>query len=201
MAAVALVSGRGSNLAALLEAIRSGRLAGLQIVAVIADRPQTGAEALARHAGIDVQVVDFRGFASRSDFDRELLSAVESRRPALLLALGFMRIFSAELVERYKHRLINIHPSLLPAFPGMHGQRQAFEYGVKLAGCTVHFVDQGLDSGPIILQAAVPVNETDDEAALAARILTEEHRILTEAVDLFVRGKLRIEGRRVRILE
>lgn len=195
--AVALVSGRGSNLQAILDALAAGELRGFALVAVIADRPNIRALDVAAAAEIPVQVVDYRSFSDRAAFDHALHQAVQSFAPDFLLALGFMRLFSAPLVAEFRLRLINIHPSLLPAFPGIHAQRQALEYGAKIAGCTVHFVDEGVDSGPIIAQAAVAVLDDDTVESLSARILVEEHRILKEAISLFVDDRLQIEGRRV----
>lgn len=195
--AVALVSGRGSNLQAILDALSGGELRGFALVAVIADRPNIRALDVAAAAEIPVQVVDYRAFSDRAAFDHALHQAVQSFAPDFLLALGFMRLFSAPLVAEFRLRLINIHPSLLPAFPGIQAQRQALEYGAKIAGCTVHFVDEGVDSGPIIAQAAVAVQDGDTVESLSARILVEEHRILKEAISLFMDDRLQIEGRRV----
>ncbi len=195
--AVALVSGRGSNLQAILDALSGGELRGFALVAVIADRPNIRALDVAAAAEIPVQVVDYRAFSDRAAFDHALHQAVQLFAPDFLLALGFMRLFSAPLVAEFRLRLINIHPSLLPAFPGIQAQRQALEYGAKIAGCTVHFVDEGVDSGPIIAQAAVAVQDGDTVESLSARILVEEHRILKEAISLFVDDRLQIEGRRV----
>lgn len=189
---VVLISGRGSNLRALLEA-------GLPVVGVISNRPDAGGLAIARSHGIDTAVVDHQRFAGREIFDAELARTIDGFRPDLVVLAGFMRILTAGFVERYAGRLINIHPSLLPAFTGLDTHRRALEAGVKLHGCTVHFVTAALDHGPIIAQAAVPVLTGDDEAALAARVLAQEHRIFPAAIRWFLEGRLTIEGMRVRV--
>lgn len=189
---VVLISGRGSNMEALLAA-------GLPVVAVIANRPDAGGLALAQSRGIATAVVDHRGHASREAFDSALADAIDSHRPDLLVLAGFMRVLTPSFVRRYAARMINIHPSLLPAFTGLDTHRRALEEGVKLHGCTVHFVTDTLDHGPIIAQAAVPVLADDTERTLAARVLAQEHRILPAAVRWFLDGRLTIEGLRVRV--
>jgi phosphoribosylglycinamide formyltransferase 1 len=198
--AVALASGRGSNFAAILDARSKGRLANLDLTRLIVDREDTGAAQLAKQSGLPVTILNYSSYPGRAEFQAALASAVLAEKPDLLLTLGFMRILPGELVRPLAGRIINIHPSLLPAFPGMRSPRAALQYGVRIAGCTAHFVDEGVDSGPIIFQAAVPVLPDDDETRLAERILVEEHRILTDAVELFCQAKLKIEGRIVRIL-
>ncbi len=195
-----LASGRGSNFAAILSACAEGRLANLELTRLIVDREGTGAAELAKQHGVPVTILNYASFPGRAEFQAALTTAVLAEKPDLLLTLGFMRILPGELVRPLAGRIINIHPSLLPAFPGMRSPRAALEYGVRIAGCTAHFVDEGVDSGPIIFQAAVPVLPNDDETRLADRILVEEHRILTDAVNLFCQDKLKIEGRIVRIL-
>lgn len=189
---VVLISGRGSNLRALLEA-------GLPVVCVISNRPDAGGLAIARTHGVDTAVVDHRRFSARESFDAELANTIDGFRPDVVVLAGFMRILTAGFVERYAGRLINIHPSLLPAFTGLDTHRRALDAGVKLHGCTVHFVTAALDHGPIIAQAAVPVLAGDDEAALAARVLAQEHRIFPAAIRWFLEDRLKIDGMRVRV--
>ncbi len=198
--ATVLASGRGSNFAAVLAARAADRLTDLELTRLIVDRENTGAERLARERGLPVTVLEYGTYPGRTEFQAALTAAVLTEAPDLLLTLGFMRILPGDLVRPLAGRIINIHPSLLPAFPGMRSPRAALEYGVRIAGCTAHFVDEGVDSGPIIFQAAVPVLPDDDESRLADRILVEEHRILLDAVELFCQQKLKIEGRIVRIL-
>lgn len=192
MNVVVLISGRGSNLGALLDA-------GLPVnfSAVISNREDAAGLALARSHGIDAIVVAHRSYPSREAFEIALADAIDRHHPRLVVLAGFMRILGASFVARYAARMINIHPSLLPSFPGLDTHRRALEAGVKIHGCTVHFVTPALDHGPIIAQAAVPVLENDDEAALAARVLAEEHRILPQAVRWFAEGRLAMESGRV----
>lgn len=197
MRTVALASGRGSNFAAVLAAVQAGTLSQVEIVGLVTDRTNTGAAALARENSISLREVDFGTYQDRAQYNEDFASAVREFSPDLVLALGYMRILDADFVGEYRGRLINVHPSLLPAFPGMRAQRQAFEYGVKLAGCTVHYVDVGVDSGPIIAQRAIAVPEGCDLDQLEALILGLEHETLVEAVGLHSAGLLRIEGRRV----
>ena len=191
---VVLISGRGSNLQALLAA-------GLpvQIAAVISNNEDARGLDLARSRGIPAIVVPHRGYPSREAFDSALAAAIDRHAPALVVLAGFMRILTPGFVSRYAGRLINIHPSLLPSFAGLGTHRRALDAGVKVHGCTVHFVTPELDHGPIIAQAAVPVLEDDTEAALAARVLAAEHRILPQAVRWFAEGRLVIAGARVRV--
>lgn len=197
---LSLASGRGSNFQAVVRAIQGGRIPEGRAVGLIVDRQGTGAADFAAANDIPVSIVDYRSFPSRAEFDRAFAAAVDSHRPDLILALGYMRIIHSDLVERYQTRILNIHPSLLPAFPGMNAQKQAHEYGVKVTGATVHYLDSGVDTGPIVIQAAVTLPEGIAADALADRILDEEHRIIVEAVGLHCAGRLRVEGRRVRIL-
>ena len=174
---------------------------GVQVAAVIANRADAGGLALARAQGIATEVVDHKSFATRALFDEALAAAIKGHdpdaKPALVVLAGFMRVLTAGFVAEFDGRLVNIHPSLLPSFPGLESQKQALDYGVKFAGCTVHFVDENLDAGPIILQSAVPVLDSDDEHTLSARILKEEHRIYTQAVKIILEGNYKIAGRRV----
>jgi len=191
-----LVSGRGSNLQALLDA-SARREYPAEVVVVISDRERAPALDRARAAGVEALFVDPKDFADRESFDLALVRELTARRVDLACNAGFMRILSAAYVRAFAGKAMNIHPSLLPAFPGLHAQRQALEHGAKVAGVTVHFVDEGLDAGPIILQASVPVLPDDTEESLSARILAEEHRLYPEAVRLFAEGRLAIVGRRV----
>jgi phosphoribosylglycinamide formyltransferase 1 len=189
---VILISGRGSNMQAIaLRCAAEGWPA--QVVAVIANRPDAAGLAFAQQRGIATAVVDHRAFASRDAFDAALADAIDAHRPDLVVLAGFMRILGAGFVRRYEGRMLNIHPSLLPAFPGLHTHRRAIEAGCKLAGATVHFVTPELDHGPIVAQAAVPVLPGDDEDTLAARVLAREHVIYPLAVRWFVEGQLRLE--------
>jgi phosphoribosylglycinamide formyltransferase-1 len=193
-----LVSGSGSNLQAIIEAVEAGRIHG-EIALVVSNRPDAYGLVRAQKHGIRTLAIEHRSFAERRDFDYELARVLEEAGVELVVLAGFMRVLGAEFLSRFPDRVINIHPALLPAFPGTHGQGDAFDYGVKLAGCTVHFVDEKVDHGPIIIQAAVPVLDSDDRDALAARILKCEHRIFPRALALYCAGRLKIEGRRVRI--
>jgi phosphoribosylglycinamide formyltransferase-1 len=191
-----LVSGRGSNLGAILEACaRPGFPA--HVAVVISDRERAVALERARAAGVEALWINPKDFADREAFDGALVRELSARHVGLVCNAGFMRILSPVYVRAFAGRALNIHPSLLPSFPGLHAQRQALDHGAKVAGATVHFVDEGMDSGPIVLQAAMPVEPGDTEETLAARILVQEHRIYPEAIRLFAEGRLRIEGRRV----
>ena len=194
-----LASGRGSNFQAIIDSVESGRLE-VTIASLITDNPQAYAIERAERAGIPVQLVDFASYAKRSGYEAALLQAMEDSSADLFVLAGYMRILEGMVVRRFLGRLINIHPALLPSFPGLHAQEQALRHGVKISGCTVHFVDEGMDTGPIILQRCVPVLDDDDEESLSARILAQEHIALPEAIGLFCEGRLKIEGRRVRIL-
>ena len=194
-----LVSGRGSNLQALLDA-SARRDYPAEVVVVISDRERAAALERARAARVEVLYVNPKDFADREAFDLRLVSELTARRVGLVCTAGFMRILSPAFTRAFAGRAMNIHPSLLPAFPGLHVQRQALDYGVKVAGATVHFLDEGaVDTGPIILQSSVPVLPDDTEDTLAARILIEEHRLYPEAVRLFAEGRLSIAGRRVTV--
>ena len=194
-----LVSGRGSNLQAIMDRISEGALP-LVIQVVISD--QEGAYALKRAelAGIKTVTVARKACLDKEEFEGRIDAALRAAEVELVVLAGFMRILSPGFVKRWHHRIINIHPALLPSFPGLHGQKQAADYGVKFSGCTVHFVDEGTDSGPIILQKVVPVLDDDTEDTLADRILVEEHKALPEALALWAAGRLKIEGRKVRTL-
>jgi len=191
---VVMISGRGSNLQALLDASLPA-----PVVAVISNNPAAGGLAIAAARGVATRVLDHRGYAERETFDRALAQALDAFAPDLLVLAGFMRILTPWFVQRYAGRVINIHPSLLPAFTGVHTHRRALEAGVRLHGCTVHFIAPLVDHGPIIVQAAVPVLAQDTEETLAERVLVQEHRILPQAVRWFLDGRLRFEGGRVSV--
>jgi len=185
-------------MAAVLAAEKAGQLSG-RIVAVISNRPEAAGLAIASNQGVATAVINHKSYEDRQGFDHALAAAVEYYRPDLVLLAGFMRMLGAEFVARYQNRLINIHPSLLPAFPGLHTHRRALAEGVKIHGCTVHFVTESLDRGPIVAQAAVAVRDGDDEATLAARVLEMEHVVLPRAVRWFCEDRLTVEGNRVHI--
>ena len=190
-----LLSGRGSNFQAIHEAIENKTL-DAEIVLVLSNRPDAPGIERARGYGYDAQVVDHKTFANRAAHEEEVLRLLDAARPDFIVLAGYMRLLSASFVERWRDRILNIHPSLLPAFPGVDAQAQAVAYGVKVSGCTVHFVDENLDAGPIIVQRTVPVHENDDASTLAARILEQEHEAYVEALRK-LSGGCRIEGRRV----
>jgi phosphoribosylglycinamide formyltransferase-1 len=190
-----LISGRGSNLQALIEAIGDGRLQAT-IGVVISNRADAAGLVRARQAGIEAIVVDHRAFPSRDEFDRALVRELQARGVTVVCLAGFMRLVGAPLIDAFPNAILNIHPSLLPAFPGVDAQRQALEHGVKVAGATVHLVTLDLDGGPIVLQSAVPVRDDDTPETLSARILIEEHRLYPEAVGIVLDGGWTVEGRR-----
>jgi phosphoribosylglycinamide formyltransferase-1 len=191
-----LVSGRGSNLKAIMDSIEKGYIKNATVNVVISNKANAYALERARNHGIDAVFLDPDEY-DRDEYDRAILNVLSQYNIDLLLLAGYFRLLGNEIIIAYRNRIMNIHPSLLPAFKGLHAQKQAFEYGVKVAGCTVHFVDEGLDSGPIIIQKCVPVLTGDTEETLTARILEQEHVIYPEAVRLFTEGKLKIEGRNV----
>ena len=197
-----LASGRGSNLQAIIEAIEAGQVQA-QIVAVISNKKDAMALERARKHNLPDLFLDPKPFAgqpdSREAYDRALLDILQQRNVELVLLAGYMKIVTAILVNAFANRMMNIHPSLLPSFPGLEVQKKAIDWGCKLAGCTVHFVTEGVDEGPIILQAAVPVLDSDTPEVLAARILEQEHKIYPRAVQLFAEGRLKVDGRRVLI--
>lgn len=193
-----LLSGRGSNFEALADSVAAGRIPNAEIAIVVSNRENAPGIEKARARGIDARVIPSRGL-EREAYDRQVVEALREKNVDLVCLAGYMRLLSPYFVKAFANRILNIHPSLLPAFPGLEPQRQALEHGAKFSGCTVHFVDENLDAGPIILQAAVPIEDSDTEETLAARILREEHRIYSEAVRLVLEGRVRIEGRRVLI--
>ncbi|WP_447599026.1 phosphoribosylglycinamide formyltransferase [Nitrospira sp. Nam80] len=199
-----LLSGRGSNLQAVIDAVEAGTLSATIAVVISNKRDAAGLERARKHGVPDV-FLDPKPFAgqpdSRDAYDRALLDLLRKHEVELVLLAGYMKIVTPVLVKAYEHRMMNIHPSLLPSFPGLEVQKKAIDHGCKIAGCTVHFVTEGVDEGPIIIQAAVPIHETDTAEILAARILEQEHRIYPRAVQLYAEGRLRVEGRRVVVRE
>ncbi|PKL61389.1 MAG: phosphoribosylglycinamide formyltransferase [Methanomicrobiales archaeon HGW-Methanomicrobiales-2] len=193
-----LASGRGSNFQAVIDAIAAGEIPAV-CVGLVTDNPRAYAIERAEGAGIPVTVVDYARFPSKAAYEEALLAAMQGCRADLFVLAGYMRILGAGIVHEFSGRMMNIHPALLPAFTGLHAQRQAVECGVKVAGCTVHLVDEGMDTGPIVVQRCVPVLPDDDESTLADRILVEEHRALPLAVKFFCEGRLEVTGRRVRV--
>ena len=193
-----LLSGRGSNFEALADSVAAGRIPNAEIAVVISNREGAPGVDKAKQRKIPARVIPSKGL-ERETYDRQVVAVLQERKVDLVCLAGYMRLLSPFFVASYPQRILNIHPSLLPSFPGLESQRQALEYGAKFTGCTVHFVDENLDAGPIILQATVPVRDDDTEATLSARILTEEHRIYSEAVRLVLEGKYQIAGRRVTI--
>jgi phosphoribosylglycinamide formyltransferase-1 len=191
-----LVSGRGSNFEALAESVASGRIPNSEIGIVISNRDGAPGIQRAEARGIKTRVIPSKGL-EREIYDRQVAAVLNESKVDLICLAGYMRLLSPFFVAAFPNRILNIHPSLLPSFPGLESQRQALEYGVKFAGCTVHFVDENLDAGPIVLQAEVPVLDQDTEATLSEKILKEEHRIYSEAVKIVLEGKFKIEGRRV----
>ena len=196
---VILISGRGSNMEALIAARDAGSLP-VNIAAVISNRPAAMGLETAAKAGIPVHFIDHKAFAGREAFDAALAECIDSFAPDLVVLAGFMRILTEGFVRHYEGRLMNIHPSLLPAFPGLHTHQRALEEGVRVHGCTVHFVTPTLDHGPVIIQAAIPVLDDDTEESLAARILVQEHKVYPQAVCWFAEDKLRLDNGRVRLL-
>jgi phosphoribosylglycinamide formyltransferase-1 len=191
-----LLSGRGSNFEALADSVAAGRIPNAEIAVVVSNREGAPGIDKAKQRKIAARVIPSKGL-EREAYDRQVVGVLQEHRVDLVCLAGYMRLLSPYFVASYPQRILNIHPSLLPSFPGLESQRQALEYGVKFAGCTVHFVDENLDAGPIILQATVPVRDDDTEATLSARILAEEHRVYSEAVRIVLEGKYKIEGRRV----
>jgi phosphoribosylglycinamide formyltransferase-1 len=191
-----LLSGRGSNFEALADSVGAGRIPGAEIAVVVSNREGAPGIERANARKIPTRVIPSKGL-EREVYDRQVVAVLREFEVDLVCLAGYMRLLSPFFVASFPNRILNIHPSLLPSFPGLESQRQALEYGVKFAGCTVHFVDENLDAGPIVLQAAVPVRDDDTEETLSSRILAEEHRIYTEAVRIVLEGKYKILGRRV----
>ncbi|MBI4462787.1 MAG: phosphoribosylglycinamide formyltransferase [Acidobacteria bacterium] len=191
-----LLSGRGSNFEAIADSVAAGRIPNGEIAVVISNREAAPGIQKARERGLDARVIPSKGL-EREEYDRKAVAVLEEKQVDLVCLAGFMRLLSPYFVERFRYRILNIHPALLPAFPGLEAQKQALDWGVKVSGCTVHFVDENLDAGPIVVQAVVAVRDDDTEETLAARILKEEHRIYTEAINIVLSGQWRLEGRRV----
>jgi phosphoribosylglycinamide formyltransferase-1 len=187
-----LVSGGGTNLQAVLDAVAQGRL-DARVAVVVSNVPGAGALERARSAGVEALVLDHTTFPDRTSFDAAVVEVLRARRVEAVVLAGFMRLVTPVLLGAFPYRIVNVHPALLPAFAGMHAQRQALDYGVRVAGCTVHFVDQGTDTGPIIAQVAVPVLDDDDEARLSARILAREHELLPQVLQWLAEGRVVVE--------
>jgi phosphoribosylglycinamide formyltransferase-1 len=195
-----MASGRGSNLQAIIDAVKAGTLP-VEIACVISDSKDALALERARKSGIRDVYLDVKSFPTRKDFYAKVVETFKNRGVECVVLAGFMRIVKEPLLSAYKDRIVNIHPALLPSFPGLHGQKQAVDYGAKVSGCTVHLVDAGCDTGPIIAQVAVPVKDDDTEETLSERILKEEHKLFPKVIGLIAAGKIRIEGRKVLIQE
>ena len=194
-----LVSGSGTNLQAILDAQKAGALGTARVVVVVSNVAGVRALERAATAGVPTEILPHKQFASREAFDQALVATLKKHGVELVALAGFMRLLTPGFLAAFPQRVMNIHPALLPAFPGVHSQKQALDYGARVTGCTVHFVDEGCDTGPIIAQAAVPVLDGDDEAALTARILAEEHRLYPAAIRAVADGRVRVAGRRVTI--
>ena len=191
-----LASGRGTNLQAIIEAIEDGKIEG-EIKIVMSDHPKACALKRAQQYLIDTRCIDFKEFKNREDYDKEIIKTLKEKKIDLVVLAVYMRILSPYFIRAYQNKIMNIHPALLPSFPGLHAQKQAIGNGVKISGCTVHFVDEGVDSGPIILQKAVEVSDDDTEESLTEKILKEEHQIYPQAIQLFSESRLIIKGRKV----
>jgi phosphoribosylglycinamide formyltransferase-1 len=191
-----LISGSGSNLQAIIDASERGEIPA-RVGLVVSNKADAYGLIRAQRHGIPAEVIDHRAFPTREAFDAKLVEVIRASGAVLVCLAGFMRVVTPVFLRAFPHRILNIHPALLPSFPGTHGPRQAVEYGVRFSGCTVHFLDEGVDTGPIVVQAVVPVYEDDTEETLAARILKEEHKIYPMAIRLFLEGRLTISGRRV----
>jgi len=193
-----LVSGSGSNLQSIIDHIGNGKLDAV-ISVVISNTPEAYARERCRQHNIPYVVIDHRDFPLRDDFDQQMIDVLRSRGVELVVMAGFMRILTTRFLSSFPMKIMNIHPALLPAFPGLHVQRKAVDYGVRFSGCTVHFADDGVDTGPIIIQSVVPVYESDDENSLAQRILQEEHKIYPQAIQWYAEGRLEVKGRKVHL--
>jgi phosphoribosylglycinamide formyltransferase-1 len=195
-----LASGRGSNFQSIMDEIESDRLKA-EIVLLITDNPSAFAIERAKKHGVEYLVVQPKEYLSKDVYFMRIADALKKKNVELVVLAGFMRIVGKPLIDAFPNRIMNIHPALLPSFPGLHGQKQALDYGARISGCSVHFVDEGMDTGPIIIQAAVPVFQNDTEETLSERILKYEHRIYPEAIRLFSEGRIKVEGRKVKIEE
>ena len=194
-----LASGRGSNLQAIIDGVGSGFIEDAKVVVVVSDKEDAYALERARKHGIEALYIEPKDYRSREEYDSKIAAELKKRKVDLVLLAGYMRVVTPKLIDQFKNRIMNIHPALLPSFPGLHAQKQALDWGVKVSGCTVHFIDSEVDHGPIIIQAAAPVLEGDFEESLSKRILEQEHRIYAQAVKWFVEGRLTVEGRRVKV--
>ncbi len=194
-----LISGRGSNFTAVAKKIVDGSIPKAKLGVVISDKADAKGLDIAKDFGMDTFSVDAKKFSIREDFDKEVVNILKKSKTDLVVAAGFMRILTPYFVNAFRNKIINIHPALLPAFPGVSSQQQAFDYGVKITGCTTHFIDEGTDTGPIIIQAPVLIEQNDTISSLSAKILREEHRILPESVKLYCEGRLQVTGRHVLI--
>ncbi|MAY24429.1 MAG: phosphoribosylglycinamide formyltransferase [Thaumarchaeota archaeon] len=194
-----LISGRGSNMESILKSIKKKKIP-INPAIVISNKANAKGLKIAEKLGVNIKIIESKGFKSRLEYDKKVISVLSkygvTQKNGLVCLAGFMRIISPEFVKKYKNRIINIHPALLPAFPGLDSQKQALEYGAKYSGCTVHFVDAGTDTGPVIIQAIVKIKENDTESTLSKRILKEEHRIYPEAIKLFAKKKIKVVGRK-----
>jgi len=195
---VVLISGRGSNLKAIIDSIESKKL-NSEILCVISDNPNAYGLKIASDHNIETILLDYKKFPSKDEYEKSLLTILKEKNPDLICLAGYMRIVGKDVINAFKNKIINIHPALLPSFPGLHAQKQAIDYGVKISGCTVHFVDEGCDTGPIILQKAVNVADDDDEASLSKKILEQEHIAYSEAISLIAQGRVKIFGRKTKI--
>ncbi len=195
-----LLSGRGSNFEAIADAVAAGKIPGAEIAIVLSNREGVPGIEKARARGLEAVVIPSKG-KQREEYDRDVVAVLKQKKVDLVCLAGFMRLLSPYFVSEFRQRILNIHPALLPAFPGLEAQKQALDWGVKFSGCTVHFVDEHLDAGPIVLQAVVPIRDDDTEESLSARILAEEHRIYPEAIRIVLSGRFRIVGRRVILTE
>jgi len=194
-----LASGGGTNLQSIIDGCTNGDIDG-QIVVVISNNPEAGALNRATNAGLTTECINHRNFSQRQLFDNAVVQKLLDNRVELVVLAGFMRIIGQQFLDAFPGRIINIHPALLPAFPGLHVQQKAIDYGARFSGCTVHFVDGGVDTGPIIIQAVVPILDTDNDDTLSARILDQEHKIYPQAIQWFAQGKLKVDGRKVSII-
>lgn len=195
-----LASGRGSNFQSIIESIESGFIKA-KVAVLITDNPEAYAIERAKNHNIEALIIKPRDFPDKNSYYSHIAEELKKRGVELIILAGFMRVVGKPLIEKYPSRIMNIHPALLPSFPGLHGQKQAVDYGVKISGCTVHFVDEGVDTGPIIIQAAVTAYEDDTEDTLSERILKQEHKIFPLAIKLFAEGRIKVEGRKVIILK
>lgn len=198
-----LISGRGSNMEAILKTIKKQKIP-INPAVVISNNPNSTGLRIAQKLGVSTEIVESKGFeGTRWEYDKKIIKILQkhgvTEKNGMICLAGFMRIISPQFIRRYKNRILNIHPAILPSFPGLHSQRQALEYGVKFSGCTVHFVDEGVDTGPIILQAIVPIKDNDTEDSLSRRILAKEHKIYPQAVRLVAEGKIKLAGRRAKL--